>query len=90
MDTGFSGLTNYYWLYDVNDLVSVINAQMQPWEVRPYDYGKFDTIGNIHNLSSAYYDVDDDILYISLKGGDTIPKYGSPPLFLAYHLHPKR
>jgi hypothetical protein len=78
---------NYYWLYDVNDMVSVIQGDMEPWEVRPYDYGIFDTIGNKNTLTSAYYDVDDDLLYISLKNGDPIPTYDKPPLFLAYHLN---
>jgi hypothetical protein len=79
---------NYYWLYDVNDMVSVTKGTLDPWEVRPYDYGIFDTIGNTNTLSSAYYDADDDLLYISLKNGDPIPTYDKPPLFLAYRLNP--
>jgi hypothetical protein len=78
---------NYYWLYDVNDLVSVVEGNIEAWEVRPYDYGIFDTIGNTNTLTGAYYDADDDLLYIALKNGDSIPTYDKPPLFLAYHLN---
>lgn len=78
---------NYYWLYDVNDMVSVVEGNLEPWEVRPYDYGIFDTIGNKSTLTSAYYDVDDDLLYVALQNGDPIPTYDKPPLFLAYHLN---
>jgi hypothetical protein len=80
---------NYYWLYDVNDLVSVVDGDIEPWEVRPYDYGIFDTIGNTNTLTGAYYDANKDLLYIALKNGDQIPTYDKPPLFLAYHLHVK-
>ncbi len=79
---------NYYWLYDVNDMVSVVEGNIDPWDVRPYDYGEFDTIGNTSTLTGAYYDVDDDLLYVALKNGDPVPTYDKPPLFLAYHLHP--
>ncbi len=78
---------NHYWLYDVNDLVSVVQGEMQPWSVRPYDYGIFNTIGNISKITGAYYDEDDDLLYIALKNGDTLSTYARPPLFLAYHLN---
>lgn len=78
---------NYYWLYDVNDMVSVIEGNIEPWEVRPYDYGVFDTIGSNKTLTGAYYDVDDDLLYVALKNGDPIPTYDKPPLFLAYRLN---
>ncbi len=78
---------NYYWLYDVNDLVSVVQGNIEAWEVRPYDYGIFDTIGNTNTLTGAYYDAEDDLLYIALKNGDPIPTYDKPPLFLAYHLN---
>ncbi|MEJ2622613.1 MAG: hypothetical protein P8163_20910, partial [Candidatus Thiodiazotropha sp.] len=78
---------NYYWLYDVNDMVSVVEGKLEPWEVRPYDYGVFDTIGSNKTLTGAYYDVDDDLLYVALKNGDPIPTYDKPPLFLAYHLN---
>lgn len=78
---------NYYWLYDVKDMVSVIEGDLEPWEVRPYDYGIFNTIGNTSTLTGAYYDADDDLLYIALKNGDPIPTYDKPPLFLAYHLN---
>ena len=78
---------NYYWLFDVNDLVAVLNNEMEPYEVRPYDYGEFNTIGNKSNLAGGFYDADKDLLYISLRNGDPIPTYGKPPLFLAYHLN---
>jgi hypothetical protein len=32
---------NYYWFFDVNDLVAVKNGEKLPHEVRPYDYGIF-------------------------------------------------
>ncbi|WP_428738227.1 hypothetical protein [Sulfurimonas sp.] len=79
---------NFYWLYDVNDLISVVNGEMEAWDVRPYDYGEFDTIGNTHRIAAAHYNEDEDILYISLAGGDPLTTYGQPALFVAYHLNP--
>ncbi len=87
---------NYYWLYDVNDLVLVVEGKMNPWDVRPYAKGKIDTFGyadkngNINKMGGAYYDADDDLLYISIKDADTVPTYEKPPVYLVYHLHPKR
>lgn len=78
---------NYYWLFDVNDFVKVLNDEMEPYDVRPYDYGKFNTIGNKKGIGGGYYDANQDRLYISLKNGDPIPTYGKPPLFLAYQLN---
>jgi len=34
---------NYYWFFDVNDLVAVKNGKKQAYDVRPYDYGIFST-----------------------------------------------
>ena len=32
---------NYYWLYDINDLVDGYNGTINPWDVKPYEHGQF-------------------------------------------------
>ena len=34
---------HYYWLWDVNDFVRVRAGEVEPHDVRPYEYGIFRT-----------------------------------------------
>jgi hypothetical protein len=76
---------NYYWLFDVNDLVAVKKGQMLPHEVRPYEYGKFpapfqDQANILSSKPEAYrpirggdYDAANKVLYLVL-GGSSQPE----------------
>ncbi|NQY86764.1 MAG: hypothetical protein HRT51_03285 [Colwellia sp.] len=77
---------NYIWLWHVSDLLKVKQGLMEPHDVRPYEYGKFDTPINAE-LRGASYDADSGLLYVSLKDGDTTALYSRPPLFYVYKIN---
>ncbi|MFO6423020.1 hypothetical protein [Motilimonas sp. KMU-193] len=77
---------SYYWLWRVTDMLKVKNGEMEPWDMRPYDYGKLDSIGLI-NLKGGAYDAETGKLYVAFKNADTLNNYARPPLFLVYQLH---
>jgi hypothetical protein len=80
---------NHYWLWKVEDLVRVKNGEMLASDVRPYEYGQLDTLGNKARIKGAAYDAQTNQLYISLQNGDTIPTYARPPLILVFTIDPK-
>ncbi len=70
---------NYYWLFNLDDLIAVKNGKMQPHEVRPYEYGEFpapfQTSDYIKSLESAIrpirggdFDASNKTLYLVLGG----------------------
>lgn len=72
-----SDAANYYWLWDMNDLIRVKNGQMRSYEVMPYAYGSLDQA--VPHVRSGYYpatgatfDESKGLLYLSLhRGGDS-------------------
>ena len=77
---------NYYWLWRVSDLVKVRNGELEPYEIRPYDYGKLDTPPSTARVFGGAYDEVTQTLYLALKNGDTVSTYSRPPLFLVYQV----
>ncbi len=87
---------NYYWLWDVNDLVAVKNGNMQPYDVRPYAYGVFDApfqtdifnggIARHNAVIGGVYDPASGLLYLTIKGGESTARYGVNPLVVVYKL----
>jgi len=84
---------NYYWLWDVNDLIAVKNGSMNPHDVRPYDYGVFnapfqhDAFTNtpeFHPILGGTYDSDNEILYLSIFDGASLGQYHRLPVIAAY------
>lgn len=84
---------NYYWLWDMNDLLAVKNGSMNAYDLRPYDYGVFDApfqtdvyqnIPEFHPIEGASFDESSDILYITLYDGGAISQFAKNPLILAY------
>ena len=78
---------NYYWLWDVKDFVDVINGKKFPYEMRPYQYGKFNTplfqdASKITYTGGGYFDSTSNTLYISLRGIGQL----SVPLYLKYSI----
>lgn len=71
---------NYYWLFDVNDLLAVKNGELQSHQVRPYEYGEFpvpfQTGGGVTSLTPSAirpirggdFDKENNILYLVLGG----------------------
>lgn len=88
---------NYYWFFDVNDLVKVKNGKKQPYEVKPYSYGlfktPFDTISdpNVGSykvfISGGSYDAKNGIIYFSLAKADKLQhKFEPTPVIMAYKI----
>ncbi len=80
---------NYYWLWNVNDLLKVKKGQMLSYDVRPYEYGKFDIPVNLGRgtISGGTYDSNNQVLYLSFKEADTLSNYVRPPVFLAFKVN---
>lgn len=87
---------NYYWLWDINDLIAVKNGSLQPYEIRPYDYGVFNAPfqANIysgtprHNpIIGGTYDSVSGLLYLTIGGGESTGQYGFKPLVVAYKIN---
>ena len=87
---------NHYWLWDVNDLLAVKNGNMQPHDVRPYDYGVFNAPfqENIFNGTTRHnpiiggaYDAATGLLYLNISGGESTGQFGVKPLVIAYKIN---
>ena len=88
---------NYYWLWDVNDLLAVKNGTLQPHEVRPYSYGIFDAPFQIdaysntpefHPITGGTYDPESGVLYLSIYDGAPINSpYSRTPVIAAYKIN---
>ena len=77
---------NYYWLWRVSDLQKVQVGELQPYDLRPYLYGKLDS-PSAATLKGGAYDASSGLLYVALKNGDTVGAYSRPPLFLVYKIN---
>lgn len=83
---------NYYWFFDVNDLVDVRNGVIQPYEVVPYDHGSWDIpfggVGrNFNNITGGAYDAANNRLYLTLSGADNqdaLGNVGGIPMVVAF------
>ena len=70
---------NYYWLFNLDDLIAVKNGKMQPYDVRPYEYGEFpapfQTSDYLTSIEAAMrpirggdFDASSNTLYLVLGG----------------------
>ncbi|NND33992.1 MAG: hypothetical protein HKN76_15495 [Saprospiraceae bacterium] len=79
----------YYWLWDLNDLLAVKNGQKQAHEVTPYDYGALNTpIGSpAKEIGGGAFDPSSGMLYLTLQRADTAQgTYANPPVVIAYQI----
>ncbi len=76
---------NYYWLFDVREILAAENA----YEPRPYAYGRwslpFDQDG-AHKVVGATFDSAERVVYIALGGAGQSGEYDRPPLILTYRI----
>lgn len=83
--------SNYYWLFDMNDLLKVKAGQMNSYDVKPYAYGKLDrtTYANtgFNPIIGAAFDESTNRLYLSLERGDVLPYSGWAPSIVAFKLN---
>jgi hypothetical protein len=83
---------NFYWIFDVNDFVSVKEGKKKSYELLPINYGKVHlpfTPKNKANIIGANFDENNGILYILLKDVDkTQSRFEKAPVMLAYKIRP--
>ena len=88
---------NYYWAYDMADLIDVKNGNQLPYEVRPYAFGEFNVPFQVHKnafrhryinkLGGGAYDPEKNVLYVLIrKGGNFEGSTAMPPVIAAYEL----
>lgn len=76
---------NYYWLFDVEDLLAAENAH----DPRPYDYGVWEVPfapGASHSIVGATLDAEERVLYVALGGAGQVGDYDRPPLIVTFTL----
>lgn len=75
----------YYWAYNVSDLVLVKKGLVQPWELKPVSYGKFQTKSHTKGINGASYDPASRTLYVACMEADkTQGQYAIVPIIEAY------
>jgi hypothetical protein len=77
----------YYWLWDVYDLVSVKNGEMNSYDVRPYGCGEFATPFETseHQIGGGTFDPASGLLYLTVQRADRDQgTYANPPVVIVY------
>jgi hypothetical protein len=85
---------NFYWFWSVQDLLEVKNGKRMPYEIMPYEYGKFQlpyqdvgSDGVAKLISAASFDSTNNVLYFMLKDADGYQsKYAAAPVLLAFDI----
>jgi hypothetical protein len=84
-----SDIYNYYWLFDVNDM---LNAE-EPWKVSPLSYGKwshpYDRSG-ARGILGGTFDEQSNTLYLTLEKAGQVGTYDRAPLILSYQIKAKK
>lgn len=88
---------NYFWFFNVDDLLEAHNGTKESYEVKPYSWGKFVTPYDTQvypggentpykvDISGGTYDEVNDIMYLSMSYADwTGNSYESLPIIVAY------
>jgi len=76
----------YYWLFDMEDLVKAKDGSIAAHDIVPYDYGVFPgAFSNNSKIGGGSYDPESGILYLTLPGADRDQgTYSNPPIIVAY------
>nr|MBX2878398.1 hypothetical protein [Granulosicoccus sp.] len=77
--------TNYFWFYDVDDILSATNI----YDVRPYDYGEFNVpfdLNGTRPIIGATFDPASSTLYLAIENAAQLGTYDRPPLIVTYRL----
>lgn len=85
-----SDYANYYWLWDMNDLLKVKAGQMNAYDVKPYAYGRFDrpyASNGFNPVLGGAFDEATNTLYLSLERGEILPYSGWAPTIVAFKLN---
>ena len=77
----------YYWLWDVNDLLDVKNGVINSYDVLPYAYGEFNTPfeNSTKKIGGGSFDTNTNLLYLSIQKADLIQgTYANPPVIVQF------
>ena len=85
---------NYYWLWDLDDLLAVKSGEMNAYDVVPYEYGEFTTpfqpTTGMYRIVGGAFDSARNILYLSLRNVDWSQSIYEPaPVIIAYRIPAK-
>jgi len=84
-------VSNYYWLWDVDDMRKVHSGELRPSELHPYAFGKleapFQTGLDLNEIGGGSWDAATGTLYLSiLRANNTLDRNHNPPIIVAYKL----
>ena len=77
----------FYWLWDMNDLVAVMDGLMNAYDVRPYAHGEFVTPFQVseRQLGGGTFDPASGLLYLTVQKADRAQgTYANPPVVIAF------
>ncbi|MCB9466359.1 MAG: hypothetical protein H6682_21880 [Candidatus Eisenbacteria bacterium] len=75
----------YYWLWDMQDLVAAKNGEMEPYDIRPYEYGELPALFPSTELGGGSFDPATGLLYLTYQRADREQgTYSNPPVVAAY------
>lgn len=77
----------YYWLWDVADMVDVLGNKTNSYDPRPYDYGILETPFATTEVGGGSYDPESGMLYLSIQKADSGQgDYANPPVIVVYEV----
>lgn len=80
---------NYYWLFDMNELLKAKAGQIQYHSLMPYSYGRLSipyAKNGFNAISGATYDSAKGLLYVSLERGQVL-EYSWVPTIVAFKIN---
>ena len=84
-----SDYSNYYWLFDLNDLLAVKNGSMNSYDIKPYAFGKFESAfanGGFSPILGGAVDINRGLLYLNLEAVEPFEWGGGYPGVAVYSL----
>tara|TARA_R110001583_G_scaffold181353_1_gene338559 strand:+ start:709 stop:1941 length:1233 start_codon:yes stop_codon:yes gene_type:complete len=79
---------NYFWLFDVAEFIAVKEGKKKAYQIKPYQYGIFDTVNTSSGIIGADYDADKNLLYVVFAKEDkSQSQYESIPVIRVYRIH---
>ena len=83
---------NFYWLWNLDDLLRVDSGAASPDSIRPYEFGRLDlpfqTDDRFNAIGGASFDSQRNLLYVSvLKANNELGQFDNPPIIVAYRVN---
>lgn len=74
---------NYYWAWDLRDMLKVMRGEIKSYEVMPHAYGRLDLPIGYKLLIGGSFDAKKGIVYLTAAQADSVEYYRGPSV-LAY------